>query len=96
MVEKWSRRDVLKRAVVAGAALTLGAREGVAKQSPSNDMPAVTESSVKDREEIQELDRINREMQDAIKKGDLEKIRRLTDDLENHLKRLMEREGKPR
>lgn len=87
---------MLKRAVVAGAALTLGAREGVAKQSPSNDMPAVTESSVKDREEIQELDRINREMQDAIKKGDLEKIRRLTDDLENHLKRLMEREGKPR
>ena len=90
MVEKWSRRDVLKRAAVAGAALTLGAREGVAKQSPFNDIPAVTESPVKDREEIQELDRINREMQDASKKGDLEKIRKLTDDLENHLKRLLD------
>ncbi len=90
MVEKWSRRDVLKGAVVAGAGLTLGAREGVAKQSPSNDMPTMADSAGKKREDVQELDRINREMQDASKKGDLEKIRKLTDELENYLKRLLE------
>ena len=94
MVEKWSRRELLRRAVVAGAALPLGAHEGTAKQSPSNDMPTVTDSNVREKEEVQELNRINREMRDAIKKGDLEKIRKLTDDLENHLKRLMERQGK--
>jgi len=94
MVEKWSRRDILRGAVVAGATLTLGAHEGTAKQSPSNDMPAATDSNIKEKEGVQELNRINREMQDAIKKGDLEKIRKLTDDLENHLKRLMGDQGK--
>ena len=57
-------------------------------------MPAATDSNIKEKEGVQELNRINREMQDAIKKGDLEKIRKLTDDLENHLKRLMGDQGK--
>jgi len=84
----------LKRAAIAGAALTLGAHESAAKQSPSNDIPAAIDSGVKERDDAQELNRINREMQDAIKKGDMEKIRKLTDDLDKHLKRLLDRQNK--
>ncbi|OGG54106.1 hypothetical protein A3C20_00755 [Candidatus Kaiserbacteria bacterium RIFCSPHIGHO2_02_FULL_55_25] len=94
MVEEWSRRGLLKRAAIAGAALTLGAHESAAKQSPSNDIPAAIDSGVKERDDAQELNRINREMQDAIKKGDMEKIRKLTDDLDKHLKRLLDRQNK--
>src|SRR3989338_10945858 len=94
MVEEWSRRGLLKRAAIAGAALTLGAHESAAKQSPSNDIPAAIDSGVKEMDDAQELNRINREMQDAIKKGDMEKIRKLTDDLDKHLKRLLDRQNK--
>ncbi len=91
MEEGLSRRDLLKRAVVAGAALTLGAHEVTAKQSPAHETLAIPDSNDRERAEAAELNRINREMKDAVSKRDMEKIQKLNDELQIHLKKILER-----